>query len=135
MAPQAIVQYEDIPDDLRQIGDDIVLAYKSYTRSRVLGAGIKLDDDNLHEAPMAGIKEVRQNHFSTHRKIHGACRLTCHYCRSSGDLHSVLPTSRRGILCSQFPRLIFPTHQNTRISEFRAASCLVTRRPPHAKPV
>ncbi|CAG9949087.1 unnamed protein product [Clonostachys rosea f. rosea IK726] len=57
MAPQAIVQYENIPDDLRQIGDDIVLAYKSYTRSRVLGAGIKLDDDNLHEAPMAGIKE------------------------------------------------------------------------------
>lgn len=68
MAPQVIVQYEDIPDDLRQIGDDIVLAYKSYTWGRVPGAGMKQDDDDLHAAPMAEIREVRQKHFSTHRK-------------------------------------------------------------------
>ncbi|CAH0035798.1 unnamed protein product [Clonostachys rhizophaga] len=57
MALQTIVQYEDIPDDLRQIGDDIVLAYKSYTWGRVLGAGMKQGDDETHEAAMAEIKE------------------------------------------------------------------------------
>ncbi|CAH0004372.1 unnamed protein product [Clonostachys byssicola] len=57
MAPQTIVQYEDIPDDLRQTGDDIVLAYRSYTWGRVPVSGMKQDDDNSHEALMTEIKE------------------------------------------------------------------------------
>ncbi|VUC36698.1 unnamed protein product [Clonostachys rosea] len=57
MALPTIVQYEDIPDDLRQVGDDIVLAYKSHTWDKVPGACTKQEYNDLNEAPIAGIRE------------------------------------------------------------------------------